>query len=68
MIKNISHDFSDENLEAKARWFQSLSLDERMAMLCFYTELIFENNPKVVERKNGELPTRSYRLVTKTPG
>jgi len=68
MIKSISHDFSDENLEAKAKWFQSLSLEERMEMLCFYTELIFENNPNVVERKNAELPTRSFRLITKTSG
>jgi hypothetical protein len=44
-----SHDREDESLEAKARWFQSLPLAERMELLCEFTDLILANNPKVAE-------------------
>ena len=37
--KPISHDRRDESIEAKARWFQSLSLPERMELLCEFTDL-----------------------------
>ncbi|MFH1881224.1 MAG: hypothetical protein ABIL62_00755 [Planctomycetota bacterium] len=39
MDKAISHDRKEESAEAKARWFQSLPLSERMEMLCSFTEL-----------------------------
>jgi len=49
MTQSISHDRTEENLEAKAQWFQTLSLAERMDLLCEFTELVLENNPQVVE-------------------
>ena len=58
MLETISHNRSDESPESKARWFQSLSLAERMDMLCFFTDLILDNNPKIVEKKNAQ-PTLS---------
>jgi hypothetical protein len=54
MTMTISHDLAEETPEAKARWFQSLSLTERMDLLCFYTDLVLENNPLIVERKDAE--------------
>ena len=36
----ISHDYQEETIEAKARWFQALSLAERMELLCLFTDLI----------------------------
>ncbi len=36
MIPSISHDRNEETPEAKARWFQSLSLSERMELLCAF--------------------------------
>ena len=45
MMAPISHSFEDETPEAKARWFRSLTVDERIAMLCAWTDLILENNP-----------------------
>jgi hypothetical protein len=44
MNQTISHDRYEETLEAKARWFQSLSLAERMDLLCFFADLILDNN------------------------
>ena len=49
MILRVSHDRNDENLEAKARWFQSLSLEDRMNLLCEFTDMVPENNPNVAE-------------------
>ena len=46
MIPKISHNREDESIEAKAKWFRELSLEERMELLCFYTNLILENNPQ----------------------
>jgi len=68
MINNISHSWNDETPEAKARWFQSLSLSERMDLLCFYTDMILQNNPKIVESKNVKPASRSVRILTKSPG
>ena len=42
----ISHDREDESPAAEARWFQALSLTERMDFLCFVTDLALMANPK----------------------
>jgi len=51
MTGSISHDIRDESLEAKVRWFQSLSLEERMDVFVAFTNLILENNPGIVRQK-----------------
>jgi hypothetical protein len=50
----ISHGYQEETIEEKARWFQSLSLQERMDLFCEYTDLILELNPKIMEEKDAE--------------
>ena len=50
----ISHDRSEETIEAKTIWFRSLTLEERMDMLCSFTELLLTANPRIVEQKNAE--------------
>ena len=60
MIGSISHDIRDESLAAKARWFQSLPLEERMDVFVAFTNLILENNPDVVKKKS--LPRASNRV------
>ena len=66
MSKAISHDRQEETAEAKARWFQSLSLSERMDMLCFFTDLILANNPKVVEQKDAQPVAGHIRVLSKS--
>lgn len=51
---SVSHDWQEESGEAKARWFQSLSLKERMDMLCWFTDMVLETNPGIVEQKDAE--------------
>ena len=65
--KQIVHDWSTESLEEKARWFQSLSIEERMNLLCEFTELILSINPNIVEqRPYAESTSGRVRVVTKT--
>lgn len=54
MTLSVSHSREQETAKGKARWFQSLSLTERMDYLCFITDLILENNPDVILKKNAQ--------------
>ena len=66
MKKKISHDWEDECIEAKAKWFRSLTLTERMETLCSFTDLAFEINPDIADRKDAEQTDRSILIVTKS--
>lgn len=66
MNQSISHDRNDESLEAKAQWFQSLSLAERMELLCEFTELVLENNPRVSEVGRAQSSTGRVRVLSVT--
>jgi len=66
MKPTISHDRNEETPEAKARWFQSLSLEERMEMLCAFTDLILNVNPGIVEAKDAQQAQRRIRILSKT--
>ena len=68
MAMTVSHDLAEETPEAKARWFQSLSLSERMDLLCIFTDLILENNPHVAERKDAEPIAGRVRVLSKAQG
>lgn len=65
MLRPISHVFQDETLEAKARWFQRLSLQERMELLCEFTELILSANPSIAEQRNAEPVAGRIRVLAK---
>jgi hypothetical protein len=65
MTGSVSHDIAEETLEAKARWFQSLSLEERMDMFVAFTNLILENNPDVVKQKYVRPASERVRVVSK---
>ena len=67
MNHNISNNWHDETPEAKARWFKSLSLAERIEMLCSFKDLILQNNPKIMESKNVEPTLGRIHIPTKSP-
>ncbi len=66
MVPKISHNRTDESIEAKARWFQSLSLQERMDLLCEFTDMVLENNPNIAEVGRAE-SSPGRILVLKLP-
>jgi len=62
----IVHDYREETIEAKARWFQALSLTERMELLCWFTDLILTANPDIVEQKDAQPLAERVRVLTPT--
>lgn len=62
MNLSVTHNRQEETIEAKALWFQSLTLAERMEMLCAFTELLLLTNPKIVEQRNAQ-PVEGRVLV-----
>jgi hypothetical protein len=62
--KILSHDMLEETPEAKALWFQSLSIQERMEMLDAFTDLILELRPEVAERKHAQPFKGSILIVS----
>jgi hypothetical protein len=51
MNAKISHNRDDESIEAKVEWFRSLSIEERMDLLCCFTDLALALNPGIMEKK-----------------
>ena len=64
MIASIGHTRDLETPEAKARWFQSLSREERMDYLCEITDLILEINPSLAHRSNAQPTSRRIRILS----
>jgi hypothetical protein len=65
MKKQVTHSREEETIEAKARWFQSLSIKERAEMLNSYTDMILEINPQIEEQKSSQSAKGSIRIVSK---
>jgi hypothetical protein len=65
MKKQVTHDRQEEAIEAKARWFQSLSIKERAELLNSYTDMILEINPKIVEQKGAQSAKGRICIVSK---
>ena len=63
---SISHDWQEETLEAKARWFQSLTPPERLDMFFSMMDMILEINPAVAESKDAQ-PVPGRVLVLELP-
>ena len=59
----VSHDYSEESPEAKARWFRGLSLEERMQLLVEYTDLALDLNPSLLEMADAEPPQGRVRVL-----
>ncbi|NOZ79127.1 MAG: hypothetical protein GXP48_08110 [Acidobacteria bacterium] len=62
----ISHDRRQETPEAKARWFRSLPIEDRMEMLCWFTDLALSVNPALQERKHAESITGRIQIISAT--
>ena len=65
MKPGISHSRRDESSDAKAEWFRSLSIEERMELLCSFTDLMLELNPKIVEKKDAQPVKGNIRVLSK---
>lgn len=61
---SISHTRTDETAEAKTRWFRSLTLPERMEMLCAFTDLALSVNPSLQEKKLAQPVAGRIQIIT----
>jgi hypothetical protein len=65
MSESISHSFADETIDAKARWFRTLTVEERMDILVAFTNLILENNPEIATKKHARPASDRIRVLSK---
>ena len=63
---SVSHDRREESPEAKARWFRSLPLSERMELLCAFTDLALTAHPALVERKDAQPVAGRIQVILAT--
>ena len=63
MEATVTHDRTEGTIEAKTLWFRSLTLAERMDMLCAFTELLLITNPRIVEQSNTESIEGQVRVL-----
>ena len=62
----VSHDRTEETPEAKARWFQALTLDDRMALLCEFTDLALNRNPGLGRDRHAQSIAGRVRVLERT--
>jgi hypothetical protein len=61
----ISHDRADESPEEKARWWQSLPLEERMELFVAFTNLIFAAQPDIADKRDARSLTGRIQVLRK---
>jgi hypothetical protein len=54
MKLTIQHDRNQESIEAKTRWFRSLSIADRMQVFCSFTDLALSANPNLKDRNHAQ--------------
>jgi len=55
MEGEVSHLWSEESLEAKARWFASLTVEQRVEVFCEMVDFLVELNPSLL-RGHDDFP------------
>ena len=63
MLQSVSNS-RRESPEAKARWFQSLSLEQRMELFCEFTDLVLQNNPQIAEIGPAQSSSGRIRVLS----
>ena len=61
---SVSHDRREETPEAKTRWFRSLSMADRMQMLCDLTDLALTVTPSLLEKKRAESTPGRVQVIS----
>ena len=64
MNVSVSHDRLEESMESKVRWFRSLSFNERMELLCIFTDLALSIQPDLPNRRHVESASKRIRVIT----
>ena len=65
MIPTIRHDRQQETIEAKTRWFRSLSMTERMEVFCSFTDLALSIKPHLKDRTHAQPIVGRVQVLSK---
>jgi len=61
----VSHSFEEESIEAKTKWFMSLSMEERIETFCEFTDLALSINPRLGEKKIDKSTAERVQVLRK---
>ena len=64
--KGIAFGWNEETPRAKALWFQSLTMEERMNLFCEFTELALRANPNIIREKDATPVEGRVLVLSKT--
>ena len=62
-MKSISHDRAEETLEAKARWFSTLTMEQRLAQFAEYYDLALRLNPGILNANDVPAPSERVQII-----
>jgi hypothetical protein len=62
MTPTVEHNRQQESIEAKTRWFSSLSMAERMEIFCSFTDLALSVNPSLSVRNQSHAKPITGRI------
>ena len=65
MIRTIRHGRQQESMEAKTRWFRSLSMADRMEVFCSFTDLALSINPHLKDRTHAQPIAGRVQVLSK---
>ena len=65
MVGTVEHNWHEETPDAKARWFQSLSMLERMEVFCSFTDLALTLNPALQDQRHVRSITGRFQVLSK---
>lgn len=66
MKQAIHHNRQQESIEAKTRWFRSLSMSERIEVFCSFTDLVLSVNPKLKDKRHAQPIAGRVQVLSKT--
>jgi len=66
MKSSMRHDRSQESIEAKTRWFRSLSLADRMDVFCSFTDLALSVNTNLKDRNHAQPVAGRIQVLSAT--
>ena len=66
MKLSMRHDRNQESIEAKTRWFRSLSIADRMEVFCSFTELALSVNPNLKDRTHAQPVAGRIQVLSAT--
>jgi len=66
MNPTVWHDINQESIEAKTRWFRSLSMADRMEVFCSFVDLALSVNPELKDRNHPQPVTGRVQVLSET--